>query len=65
MCKTPKMPAPQAPTRYAAAKAPTQQDAADAGQRMTDRLRAQSTILTGPMGVTMSQDTGKKTLLGA
>jgi hypothetical protein len=64
MCRTPKMPAPQAPTKYAAAKAPTQQDTADAGQRMTDQLRAQSTILTGPMGVTMASETGKKTLLG-
>lgn len=66
MCRTPKMPPPpEPPPRYAAQKAPTRADTKEAGERMTQQLRAPSTVLTGPLGVTMSAETEKKTLLGA
>ena len=64
MCSTPNIPPPQAPTQYAAMKTPTRADAAGAGERMAQQLRAPSTILTSPLGVTQGADTGKKTLLG-
>lgn len=64
MCKTPSMPKPVAPTQYAAAKSPNNADAAGAGERMSQQMRAPSTILTGPLGVTQGAETGKKTLLG-
>lgn len=69
MClfKTPDAKDPQMPTEYAQAKAPTRQDAAGAGAKTADRLRAgAATILTGGGGVGSGVDmTGKKTLLGA
>lgn len=65
MCRTPSVPAPQAPTQYAAQKEPTRQEAAKAGDRMSQQMRAPSTILTGPMGTTMAAETQKKTLLGS
>ena len=64
MCKTPSIPAPVAPTQYAAQKAPTKADTQQAGERMAQQMRAPSTILTTPMGVTQGAETGKKTLLG-
>lgn len=59
--------APEAPTQYAAQKSPTRQDAAGAGDKAKDRLRAAAgTVLTGAQGVSSAVDTtGKKTLLGA
>lgn len=65
MCRTPDIPPPVEPTRYAAQKAPTRADTQQAGERMTQQLRAPSTVLTSPMGVTQGAETGKKTLLGA
>jgi hypothetical protein len=64
MCKTPSIPAPKAPTQYAAQKTPTRADQAGASERMTQQLRSPSTILTGPLGVTQGAEVGKKTLLG-
>lgn len=69
MClfKTPDAQSPQMPAEPAQAKAPTRQDAAGAGSKVADRLRAgAATILTGGAGVGSGVDTtGKKTLLGA
>lgn len=65
MCKTPSIPAPVAPTQYAAAKTPDRAKKQQAGERMAQQMRAPSTILTSPMGVTQGAETGKKTLLGA
>ena len=64
MCKTPNIPPPVAPTQYAAAKTPNKADTKDAGDRMAQQMRAPTTILTTPLGVTQAGETGKKTLLG-
>lgn len=54
------------PAEYAAQKAPTRQDAANAGDRTKDRLRATAgTMLTGSQGVGAVNAAGQKTLLGA
>lgn len=68
MClfKTPTAPDPVMPAEYAAQKAPTRQDAANAGDRTKDRLRATAgTMLTGSQGVGAVNAAGQKTLLGA
>lgn len=66
MCKTPNMPAPVAPTQYAAMRAPNREAVSGAGDRMSDSIRAgQSTVLTSPFGVMNNAPTGGKTLLGA
>ncbi len=68
MClfSTPEQKAPEMPAEYAAMKAPTRQDAAGAGNKLRDRLRAMTgTLLTGAGGVGAADQSGKKTLLGA
>lgn len=69
MClfKKPEQPKPPSlPTEYAAQRAPTRQDAAGAGNRARDRLRAMTgTLLTGMTGVGAVDTSGKKMLLGA
>lgn len=59
------MPAVVEPTRYAAMKSPNSSQTQDAGKRMSDSVRGQSTILTSPVGTTDTAQTAKKTLLGA
>ena len=65
MFSTPKTETPQLPTEVAQMKQPDNSDAAAAGEKAKDQLRARAnTILTSGSGVTEAAPTGKKTLLG-
>jgi hypothetical protein len=65
MFSAPKTDTPQLPTEVAQMKQPDNADAASAGAKAKDQLRARaSTILTSGSGVTENAPTGKKTLLG-
>jgi hypothetical protein len=56
---------PQLPVEPAQMKQPDSRDAAEAGSKAADQLRARAnTILTSGSGVTETAPTGKKTLLG-
>lgn len=53
------------PPEYASAKSPTEKDAAGAGKRAKNRLRAKAqTLLAGSNGTGAVDSTGGKALLG-